>query len=259
MTAGDQYSVLMSVNARETPAFLKDSMMSVFEQTLPTDDFVLIEDGALTPGLSAVIKRMKTLFKNRLKVLTLRQVVGRAQALDIGLKECRHELIAYSDSSAISLPSRCARQLKMFEARPVSIVGATAGVFEEDPDTVKDDRRMPEEALFITRLSRKSTPFNKETVMVRKSRVLDSGGYDDRFPAMPDYYLWVRMLMNGCSGYNIPDRLVLARAAEDEAAAEVSARERLAFEKWKREVGWTKLSDYVKGALPLAVRSMTGR
>ena len=63
---------------------------------------------------------------------------------------------------------------------------------------------------------------------------------------------------------NFQESIEQFRIAEDliekyDERAEVSARERLAFEKWKREVGWTKLSDYVKGALPLAVRSMTGR
>jgi len=58
------YSALMCVSPHETPAYLKDSMMSLFEQTVQSDDFVLIENGPLPPALKAVIKRLKTVFKN---------------------------------------------------------------------------------------------------------------------------------------------------------------------------------------------------
>lgn len=38
------YSVLMSVYYKEKPDFLKQSMESIFQQTVPTNDFVLVCD-----------------------------------------------------------------------------------------------------------------------------------------------------------------------------------------------------------------------
>ena len=62
-----KYSVLMSVYAKEKPEFLRESMMSMYEQTVPTDDFVLICDGPLNETLDSVIDEMSQLFGKRLR------------------------------------------------------------------------------------------------------------------------------------------------------------------------------------------------
>ena len=55
----ENYSVLMSVYKKENPNFLRVSMNSMWEQTVPTNDFVLMCDGPLTPGLDKVIAEME--------------------------------------------------------------------------------------------------------------------------------------------------------------------------------------------------------
>ena len=47
VSMGENYSVLMSVYYKEKPEYLRESMQSIYEQTIPTDDFVLICDGPL--------------------------------------------------------------------------------------------------------------------------------------------------------------------------------------------------------------------
>ena len=42
-----KFSVLLSVYYKESPLFLKESLNSVFNQTLCSDDVVLVEDGRL--------------------------------------------------------------------------------------------------------------------------------------------------------------------------------------------------------------------
>ena len=51
-----EYSVLMSVYYKETPSCLKESIDSIFDQTILTNDFVLVCDGPLTKELDRVIK-----------------------------------------------------------------------------------------------------------------------------------------------------------------------------------------------------------
>ena len=41
----NEYSVLMSVYYREKPEYLRESIGSIFNQTVQTDDFVLACDG----------------------------------------------------------------------------------------------------------------------------------------------------------------------------------------------------------------------
>ena len=56
------YSVLMSVYKKEEPDFLRRSMQSIYDQTVPTDDFVLICDGELTEALDGVVEEMQKKF-----------------------------------------------------------------------------------------------------------------------------------------------------------------------------------------------------
>ena len=56
--AKKNYSVLMSVYRNEKPGILKQSMQSIYDQTIPTDDFVLICDGPLTSRLDETIAEM---------------------------------------------------------------------------------------------------------------------------------------------------------------------------------------------------------
>lgn len=49
------FSVLMSVYIKEKSQFLKESLNSVFNQTLPPDEVILVEDGPLTDELYSTI------------------------------------------------------------------------------------------------------------------------------------------------------------------------------------------------------------
>ena len=49
---------------------------------------------------------------------------------------------------------------------------------------------------------------------VPKSAVLKAGGYK-HFPLFEDYYLWVRMLMDGARFYNIQESLLFFRFSPD--------------------------------------------
>ena len=49
-----QYSVLMSVYAKENASNLRTSIESMFGQTVPPDEIVMIEDGPLTEELYSV-------------------------------------------------------------------------------------------------------------------------------------------------------------------------------------------------------------
>lgn len=46
--------------------------------------------------------------------------------------------------------------------------------------------------------------------MYKKSHVMSVGSYRD-LPWMEDWYLWLRMLENGCEGINLDENLVSAR------------------------------------------------
>ena len=94
MTNAQNYSVLMSVYHKEKPEYLCKSMQSIYEQTLPTNDFVVVCDGSLTDGLNDVSAEMKKLFSTRLNIVRLSKNGGLGNVLKVGMKRCTNELIA---------------------------------------------------------------------------------------------------------------------------------------------------------------------
>ena len=100
------YSVLMSVYKNEKAEYLRTAMNSMWNQTVVTNDFVLICDGPLTEEIDEVIKDMQLQHPDELHVIRLKQNRGLGRALRAGVLECKNELIARMDSDDISLPER---------------------------------------------------------------------------------------------------------------------------------------------------------
>lgn len=206
----DKYSVLMSVYYKEKPEYLQQSIESILNQTAPTDDFVLVCDGPLTPELDSVISKYSTLH-----VVRLKENGGLGRALNEGMKHCQHDLIARMDSDDISRPDRCERELRVFAEHPeVDSVSGTIEEFTTSPDKAYSKRVLPETSDEIVEFAKKRNPFNHPAVMYRKSAVEAAGGYKD-FYLLEDYFLWVRMLLNGSKGYNIQEPVLWMRAGSD--------------------------------------------
>lgn len=209
------YSVLMSVYYREKPEYLRQSMYSILNQSVPTDDFVLVCDGPLTEELDAAIESIQKEYLDKLRVVRLEKNVGLGNALNAGIKFCKNDIVARMDSDDIARPDRCECQLAVFEQHPE--IGMVSGIVEEfsnDP-TVVDVRRIPpEKHEDILLFAKQRNPFNHPCIMYRKSAVEAAGGYQD-FYLLEDYYLWIRMLQNGTKGYNLQIPLLWMRAGSD--------------------------------------------
>lgn len=207
----DNFSVLMSVYYKEDSEYLDTALNSIFQQTVVPSEVVIVKDGKLTNELDAVIDLYERRFSKQIKILSLPQNVGLGQALNIGLKACTNELVARMDSDDINILDRFERQLMIFEKdSKIDVVGGWVSEFIDVPQNIVSVRKLPEYQKDILKYSKKRSPLNHVSVMFKKSTVLKAGSYQ-HFPLMEDYYLWIRMLMNGAIFYNIQEPLVLVR------------------------------------------------
>lgn len=265
------YSVLMSVYYKERPEFLHASMESMFTQTAPPDDFVLVCDGPLTEELDAAINQIQQEYSNILNVVRLEKNSGLGNALNMGLQHCKYELIARMDSDDISRPKRCELQLKKFEEdSKLDIVSGTIEEFNDSITKIIGKRVLPVTYDEICRFSKKRNPFNHMAVMYKKKSVINAGNYSEKFHLFEDYYLWIRMLMNGCYANNIDEPLVWMRMpleAYGRRGGLLYAKDMLRFHQWMKKSGWTNWIDYISGAvihaiicvLPIRVREIIYR
>lgn len=210
-----KYSVLMSVYWKEKAEYLKKAIESIENQTVKTNDFVLVCDGELTEELNTVIKEKEKAMGSILNVIRLPENLGLGHALNIGISYCKNELIARMDSDDIAFNNRCEKQLEVFlEKTNVSICSGTVEEFSEDINVVDARRILPEMQKDILEFAKKRNPFNHPCVMYKKSAVEAAGSYQD-FYLLEDYYLWIRMLMLGYEGYNIQIPILHMRAGSE--------------------------------------------
>lgn len=209
----------MSVYIKEKPEFLDRALKSIYdEQKTKPDQIILVEDGKLTNELYKIIQIWKEKLGEILEIVKLEKNIGLGDALKIGLTKCKFELIARMDSDDISLPNRFKSQLEVFKNNPnLDICGSWVGEFENDENEIYAYRKLPQNHDEIYKFAKIRCPLNHPSVMFKKSSVLKAGNYQKSLMT-EDYFLWVRMFLNGAKFYNIPQMLVKMRAGKSQLA-----------------------------------------
>lgn len=205
-----KYSVLMSLYKKEKPEYLELALDSMLNQTISPDEIILVEDGPLTGELYEVLNKYPML--HRIKNETN---LGLGLALNVGLKECRNELVARMDTDDCSKPDRCEKQLARFLEKPyLAIVGSHIDEFVGDINNVISQRIVPTSSEDIYNFAKKRSAFNHPAVMYSKTAVLNNGGYSD-LKRNQDVDLFGRMQFNGYKAENIDEALLWFRSSDE--------------------------------------------
>lgn len=203
-----KYSILVLTYYKENPLYLKECLDSMFSQTLPSDDVVLVCDGKLTDELYAVIRQYQTAYPDIFRPLFLDKNYGVAYASNIGIKNCRNEIIIKMDSDDISYHDRCRLQTEVFEKNPsVGVCGGYIREFESTTGKEISVKKVPLEHDEIVKYSRRRNPVNNPSLAFRKSCALKIGGFEN-LSRCEDYDFICRLLMNGVKALNLPEILV---------------------------------------------------
>lgn len=208
------FSVLISVYAKEQAEYFDKALYSIIDQTLMPSEIVLVEDGKLTKELYNVIDKYKKKYNKLFKIIKLEKNMGLGNALNIGLKECSYEYVARMDSDDYSNRNRFEKEMNIIIKNNLDIVGSNIDEYDNKMEEMLSKRCLPETHQEILIFAKKRNPLNHMTVIFKKSKVIEAGSYVD-CPLFEDYYLWVRMIMNGCIFYNIQESLVKVRGGLD--------------------------------------------
>ena len=143
---------------------------------------------------------------------------GLGNALKVALENCTNDLVARMDSDDISFPYRFQKQLEVFKKNSnVDIVGGNITEFVGTPANIIGERVVFADNIDIKKDMKKRCAMNHVSVMYKKKSVEKSGGYLDWY-YNEDYYLWIRMMRQGCEFANVPYPLVNVRTGADMSA-----------------------------------------
>lgn len=208
------FSVLMSLYEKERPEFLRESLDSVFAQTLQADEVILVEDGPLTVDLYGIIDEYSSKHPE-LKAIKCKTNQGLGRALAEGLKHCTNDLVIRMDTDDICKPNRFERQIQFMNKNPeLSASGTWIDEFISSPNNVVSQRITVESPEDIAKFARSRNPLNHPSVIFRKSAVESVGGYC-HFPLFEDWYLWIRLIHAGHKLANLPEALLWFRTSPD--------------------------------------------
>lgn len=205
------FSVLMSIYKNDRPAWLKESIDSMLNQTLKADEILIVKDGPLTPELEAILSAYSD---SSIRYLPFAENRGQEMALREGLLACTHELVARMDSDDVCHPDRFRKQYEAFQNDPkVDVVGTSIIEFDETIADASTVRKLPIGGEELRHYAKRRSPTNHAAVMYKKSAVLAAGNYQ-QFLWNEDYHLWARMLLNSAVFKNLPDVLLYVRGGK---------------------------------------------
>ena len=203
-----KYSVLMSVYHKEKAEFFRLSLESMLKQTVMPEQVVVVCDGPLTEELDAVLEEFEGRYPEIMTVKRLEQNMGTGFAANTGLELCRNELVAKMDSDDVSYLDRCEKQLAEFEKdSELDILGGYVSEFENDISNEMAVKAVPSEHGDIIKYARRRNPFNNQTLMYKKSKAFECGGYTCN-TRCEDYDFVTKMMMSGAKCRNLAECLV---------------------------------------------------
>lgn len=210
-----QFSVAMSVYRNDKPEDFKEAVYSIYqEQTIKPSEIILVQDGPIPVELKNVVEQLTEEIPI-MKVVVFEENRGHAAARQAGLENASNDLVAIMDADDISVPNRFELTLKAFEQHPnTTVIGGNINEFVDGTDNVAGCRIVPERDDEIKNYLKSRCPMNLVTVMYRKDKVQEVGGFIDWY-CEEDYYLWIRLALAGHHFFNIQENLVYVRVGKE--------------------------------------------
>jgi len=204
-------SVILPTYGGDNPEELDVAIQSILSQSLPPNEFLIIQDGGVPESNLRVISKYNR-ESDIVNVIKFDENRGRAIARKTGVEKADSTFVAMMDADDISLPNRFKLQQRYLDSNPdVDVLGSYLAEFDSDPDKPHAVRKVPEDHKDIVSMARLRSPINQSTVVARRDSILNVGNYRD-VSRMADYDLWGRLIEDGARFSNLPTVLVKARA-----------------------------------------------
>jgi glycosyltransferase involved in cell wall biosynthesis len=211
------FSVLVCVYFKDDSVFFSEAYDSVLSQTLLPKEIVLVVDGPVPSKLKTSIAKFEIHAQEKkieFKIIWLKQNMGHGIARQSGLLHCEYDLVALIDADDINYVDRFKVQVDYFKSNlQISVLGTQIREIDHLSKKPLSLKKVPCNPSELSAYLKTRCPFNQMSVMFKKKDVLNSGGYIDFFNN-EDYYLWVRMEINGYIFANLPSVTVDARVNE---------------------------------------------
>lgn len=225
----DDYSVVMCVYSKDKAEYFKEAIESVLNQTIITNDLIIVCDGPIDKKLNREITNYQNKYKDIIKVIKLAKNKGLGNAMNVGINNCKNSIIGKMDSDDISAKNRFEVEVKYLLDNKLDIVGSYIEEINNNGKRTSMVRDVPQSQFAIRKNIKYRSPINHPTIVFRKE-IFQKYKYED-FSLFEDYYQFFKLLKFNCKIENVPEVLVYMRADN---------------EMYKRRGGLIYIKKYVK-------------
>jgi glycosyltransferase involved in cell wall biosynthesis len=196
------------IPTRNRAPYLVEALGSVFSQTFTDYEVILVDDGSTDDTLSVLtpyIKRQKVQY-------VFQEPAGVSAARNRGINLAQAPYIAFLDSDDLFLPSKLAKQMKLFEHEPqLGYVHCSFSKFDDQGRDlgVRDTSRFSG-WIYPGILQEWSVLMAMPCMLMRTEVIKEVGGFDESMAWAEDLDLWRRIARRYAVGA-VPEPLVRVR------------------------------------------------
>lgn len=167
--------------------YIEEAVQSALDQTYENKEIIVVDDGS-NSITKAVLKKLEP----KLDIIITQENRGVSAARNRGIEVATGEFILILDSDDFFEPTFCEKAIQVFLSNSsIKIITCYANWFSLNGETVKFEPEGGKLENFLINSAALS-------VMVRKSEVLASGGYDENMlSGYEDWELYLRLLKSG--------------------------------------------------------------
>ena len=207
--------------------YLGEALESVFKQTYPLIEVIVIDDGS-TDDIDGALKR----YRGRPGLQVLQQEnQGLANARNRGISVAQGAYVQFLDADDWLHPEKIARQVAILAANP------DVGLVYSDYYLVYNDVDLSVEDTVAARCADPCNPdlfltwwiqgvFPPCAAMVQTAWIQRAGPFNPNLPAYEDYELWLRMSALGLRARYLPERLAYYRQHADSLTADTASMQK---------------------------------
>lgn len=186
-----QPTISVVIPAYNAEKYLSETITSVLAQTIQPHEVIIVDDGSKD-------RTIEIANKFPVKVIC-QENGGPAKARNTGINSSHGDWIAFLDADDTWSPAKIEKTLRAIEMNPDSAIIATnmfVGCPENGWTSLDLAKKCDSSKAFFPQLYRRSF-LATSTLVVKKSAILDAGGFDSAYFGPEDYDLWLKITYAG--------------------------------------------------------------
>ena len=208
-----KFSIILVVSDLDLPSYLDECLLSLQNQTLLPDQFILVYNGKIKDLIKNILIKYNRVFQY--ETIYLDSLEYFSNALNHGIKILSNDLFIRVDPDDINHPERFAIQVDFMHRNPdISFSSSYIEKFSSTNSSIKKVIKLPCNHLDLLEFTKKGRcPLAHPAVIMRTQAVRNIGGYSN-FHKCQDLALWSVAMLKGYKFANLDKVLVKMRVGD---------------------------------------------